>query len=48
MIKLHFYRFPLLPVPLWARVVVPVIISSTGEIDMFKIYSYLMGIPDAR
>ena len=34
---------PLLPSPLWHRVVVPVGVPSIGQIDLFKNQSYLIG-----
>ena len=38
--------YPLLPVPLWPIVVLPVRVPSMGQIDLFKNYSYLIGIFD--
>ena len=32
--------FPLLPGPLWSRVVVPVRVPSMGQIDLFESYLY--------
>ena len=49
MMRFNFWKekgtssLPLLPVPLWPRMVVPIRVLSMGWIDVFEIYTYLIG-----